>query len=251
LGKIKAEAALFAALALVGAIGLYMATALGMGSSFDSFVYVYAARSVLQGQGLLMQSPTGALVPMTHYPPLYPLALAAISALGVDPLVAARGLNLVLFAMNGWLIAATIYVFTRRSLLTAALGEVVALSSVDLLFIHSWAWSEPLFILLGLVGLILLAAYLSKPRGWMLIVSAAALSAAFLTRYTGFALVLSALAALMLLGPGLWRAWLLALSGKGWWRKAGSPQANEAMSTAWFREQGLVSLTERYAALHQ
>lgn len=53
------------------------------------------------------------------------------------------------------------------------------------------------------------------------------------------------------LGLPAWRAWLLALSGKGWWRKAGSPQANEAMSTAWFREQGLVSLSERYAALQQ
>jgi len=53
------------------------------------------------------------------------------------------------------------------------------------------------------------------------------------------------------LGVPAWRAWLLALSGKGWWRKAGSPQASEAMPTAWFREQGLVSLSERYAALHQ
>jgi RNA-directed DNA polymerase len=53
------------------------------------------------------------------------------------------------------------------------------------------------------------------------------------------------------LGLPAWRAWLLALSGKGWWRKAGSPQAHEAMSTAWFGEQGLVSLSERYAALHQ
>ena len=53
------------------------------------------------------------------------------------------------------------------------------------------------------------------------------------------------------LGLPAWRAWLLALSGKGWWRKAGSPQANEAMSKAWFREQGLVSLSERYVALHQ
>jgi len=53
------------------------------------------------------------------------------------------------------------------------------------------------------------------------------------------------------LGVPAWRAWLLAKSGKGWWRKAGSPQASEAMPTVWFREQGLVSLTERYVALHQ
>lgn len=30
------------------------------------------------------------------------------------------------------------------------------------------------------------------------------------------------------------RAWMLALSGKGWWRLAGSPQAAEAMTIAWF-----------------
>jgi len=53
------------------------------------------------------------------------------------------------------------------------------------------------------------------------------------------------------LGVPAWRAWLLALSGKGWWRKAGSPQAHEAMTKAWFEEQGLVSLSKRYAALQQ
>lgn len=51
------------------------------------------------------------------------------------------------------------------------------------------------------------------------------------------------------LGVPEWSAWRLALSGKGWWRKAGTPQANQAMSIAWFREQGLVSLTESYAGL--
>lgn len=53
------------------------------------------------------------------------------------------------------------------------------------------------------------------------------------------------------LGVPAWRAWLLALSGKGWWRKAGSPQAHEAMTVAWFSEQGLVSLSVRYTALRQ
>jgi len=51
------------------------------------------------------------------------------------------------------------------------------------------------------------------------------------------------------LGVPAWRAWLLALSGKGWWRKAGSPQASEAMTIAWFKKQGLVSLVDRYVAL--
>jgi RNA-directed DNA polymerase len=51
------------------------------------------------------------------------------------------------------------------------------------------------------------------------------------------------------LGVPEWNAWILALSGKGWWRKAGAPQAQQAMSIAWFRAQGLVSLSERYVEL--
>ena len=51
------------------------------------------------------------------------------------------------------------------------------------------------------------------------------------------------------LGVPEWSAWILALSGKGWWRKSGSPQAHQAMTIAWFRVQGLVSLSGRYAEL--
>jgi RNA-directed DNA polymerase len=51
------------------------------------------------------------------------------------------------------------------------------------------------------------------------------------------------------LGVPEWSAWILALSGKGWWRKSGTPQASQAMSIAWFKAAGLVSLSERYAEL--
>lgn len=47
-----------------------------------------------------------------------------------------------------------------------------------------------------------------------------------------------------------WRAWILALSGKGWWRKAGSPQANEAMDCQWFTRQGLIDPVRKYQALN-
>ena len=45
------------------------------------------------------------------------------------------------------------------------------------------------------------------------------------------------------------RAWITALSGKGWWRLAGSPSTHEALSETWFKGQGLVSLTIRYEQL--
>jgi len=45
------------------------------------------------------------------------------------------------------------------------------------------------------------------------------------------------------------RAWPLAVSGKGWWRRSGSPPANEAMTLQWFAKLGLVSLQAHHAAL--
>ena len=40
-----------------------------------------------------------------------------------------------------------------------------------------------------------------------------------------------------------------ALGWQGWWRKALSYQATEAMTLAWFEDQGLIPLTNRYRAL--
>jgi len=50
-------------------------------------------------------------------------------------------------------------------------------------------------------------------------------------------------------GVCLRNAWIAALSGKGWWRLAGSPPAAEAMSNQWFESLGLVSLVQRYVTL--
>jgi len=51
------------------------------------------------------------------------------------------------------------------------------------------------------------------------------------------------------LGVPEWRAWIGALSGKGWWRLSGSPPATEGMSLAWFESLGLVNLVHRYEQL--
>jgi RNA-directed DNA polymerase len=45
------------------------------------------------------------------------------------------------------------------------------------------------------------------------------------------------------------QAWCTALSGKGWWRKSGTPVANQAMSTSWWERLGLVNLVRRFATL--
>jgi len=53
------------------------------------------------------------------------------------------------------------------------------------------------------------------------------------------------------LGVPRWRAWIGALSGKGWWRLSNSPPATEGMSLTWFESLGLVSLLQRYEQLNR
>ncbi len=53
------------------------------------------------------------------------------------------------------------------------------------------------------------------------------------------------------MGVPKWRAWIGALSGKGWWRLSGSPPSAEGMSLAWFESLGLVSLVRRYGQLNR
>ena len=49
-------------------------------------------------------------------------------------------------------------------------------------------------------------------------------------------------------GVKAYQAWILALSGKGWWRMSLCPQAHQAMGIPWFKEQGLVGVLERWEA---
>jgi RNA-directed DNA polymerase len=45
------------------------------------------------------------------------------------------------------------------------------------------------------------------------------------------------------------RCWTTAASGKGWWRMAQTPAAQQGMSNAWFQTQGLVNPLDRYLQL--
>ncbi len=61
--------------------------------------------------------------------------------------------------------------------------------------------------------------------------------------------VLTKAKTLMSLGVPEYQAWIIALSGKGYWRVSNSPQLHTAFNLAWFKEQGLYSLSEGYASL--
>jgi len=51
------------------------------------------------------------------------------------------------------------------------------------------------------------------------------------------------------LGVPRWNAWITGLSGKGWWRLAGSPPVTHAMTNQWFESLRLVNLVHRHERL--
>ena len=162
-----------------------------------------------------MTLPFGAAtdVSLDHFPPLYPALLAAAGFLGGDPLASARWLNMLLLGANVLLIAGATWSLSRGAAwATLAAAFLMAFSPI-LVELHSMAWSEPLFIFLGAVGLAGLEIHLRTRARGSLLVSAMAIALACLTRYAGLALVLAAAAGLLLFGRMAWKVRLAQAIG--------------------------------------
>lgn len=79
-----------------GVVALLMvafATTWGAGISPDSVRYVGAARGVVAGQGVSVLAGDGTPVPLTKWPPAFPILLAIPGLWGLDALEAARWAN--------------------------------------------------------------------------------------------------------------------------------------------------------------
>lgn len=191
-------------LAILGALAVLLVTRHGIGLSTDSVAYVDGARSMARGDGFTSGF-SGRIGPITHWPPLYSAVLAGPGLLGVDPLGGARVLASLLFGANvfvaGWLVRR----HASTALLPATATSVLVLVSADLLEVHSWAWSEPLFLLLSALGLHHLVVYLEHPHSRRRLFAAAALvGLAALTRYVGVTLIIAGGLAILWLGSGRW-----------------------------------------------
>jgi 4-amino-4-deoxy-L-arabinose transferase-like glycosyltransferase len=190
--RVAEAGAVIVAAALGVAIVLVATSRYGPGVTPDSINYEAAARSLVAGTGLQRFDGT----PFVHWPPLYPLLLAAFVRVGLDPLTGARILNALVFG-------GLVLVFARsfrdyqneRSLWLAGTGWMVL--SRPLLFVSIMAWSEPLFVLFTVLGVLALIRYLKDPRRATLLWAAVVAALACLTRYMGIALVLAGVILMM------------------------------------------------------
>jgi hypothetical protein len=178
---------------LAGLVALVAATAKGLYVSPDAVFYVGTARNWLDGRGF---TPPSGLQGVDHFPPLFTAVLAVLGRLGLDPLDGARVVNVL--ALAGIVLLVGVVVRARTGSVPAALvASVLTTSAVDLLTYSGSALSEPLFVLLALSALVVLAGHLDRPAPALLAAASVLAGAAFLTRYVGAALVAAGVVGLL------------------------------------------------------
>ena len=153
----------------------------GPGVTPDSMEYLHSAWSFAAGNGF-RDFPA-------HWPPLYPMVLSGCSLLGGDILFSARVLNAALAGVNLWLLALVVGRCGWRRDVAILFLLLLALQP-GFLHIHYLLWSEPFFLTLALMDLLLLEAALRAPQRRVLLCwLAVAAAAAVMVRYAGLFLV--------------------------------------------------------------
>ncbi len=169
-----------------GLLLLNLSTTLGMGVGGDATIYITSARNLLAGNGLGLINPDGVFRLIPYFPPFYPLTLALFGLSGIDITVIAKFLNVLFFVFTIFAVSSWVAEVSRSALNGFMAGLLIALSPV-LIPAYSWAMSEPLCILCGTLGLILLERYLARGKAIHLWGSAILCGLSFLTRYSAAA----------------------------------------------------------------
>ena len=179
-------AALICAAAGAGLLFISMAQGIGVGG--DATIYITSARNLLAGKGLGLINAAGDFRLIPYFPPFYSLVLAFLGLFTDNLPLAALILNLVLhaglvFLITYWTICVSDNLFPGLLLGMLLAGSPIIIPAA------SWAMSEPLAILLGFAGLILLEKSLVEDQRFAFWASAILLGLSFLTRYSSAAFI--------------------------------------------------------------
>ncbi len=232
-----AEAAVLVALALAAGAAVLVATRDGVGVSPDSSVYLGVAGNIRQGEGVTVPfryyplgaggigtPPPGRAEPppskLTHYQPLLPTVLSRVSA---------RIVNAVSVALTVLIVGWAVRSFTG-SLAAAVPAALLVGASVDVLTLSARVASEPLFLALGMAGLVLLARHREVPAGVVLVGSGLAAGLAILDRYAGVAVLMAGVVLLARRPPHAVALAVIALSPPVAWLVHNGGSTNRALA---------------------
>lgn len=201
--------AAIAASVLLGVCLLTIATHWGIGLYPDSIVYIGSARAVLHGDGVRFLNDFGQLAPVTQYPPLYPLMIAALAVFGPDPLDGARWISILFYAANALLVTRVVYRVTS-SYSAAWVGCFLSLSAFPMVYIHTQALTEPIFIFLVFLGFYWIAEFCEDSQAKKLYGASLIIGMSCLVRYVGMAFLPTGAALILCLCNARWRQRLFA-----------------------------------------
>ncbi len=206
--EIKRNLFLLATIELLSIAGvkifLLSTSQFGVGIADDSIEYLIAARSLTKGLGYNRINGYGMPVPITHWPPLYPLLLSLFGLSNSDPQIGARWLGAFLFGVNIFLAGILLFRLTR-SYWFAVTGSLIMMLAPVIVETSLYAMSEPLYITFTLVSFIILDQFRKSAQGKWLILLGITLALALLTRYVGLALILTCVFGILWMTSRSWR----------------------------------------------
>lgn len=193
-----------AAIGLVAAGVVLINSPWGLGVYHDAAYYVSAGQNLLDGNGLTIFGGGGAVKPLAHYPPLFPIMLAVVSASGFEMTMAARILIALLFGANIALAGYLIQSVTQKAWIAITVSTLLLLSPV-VAGVHTMVMSEPAYLLLSTLALTFMIKYQFHFNPRWLYLSGFLSGAAYITRYIGFSVIGAGIAAILILEPAGWR----------------------------------------------
>ncbi len=177
---------------------MFLSSRWGVGVTHDSIFYLTSAWNFVTHNGLQWSASDGSLHLLTHFPPLYPLALGFLMAFGIPDVVAATWLAALLFGLNVFTSGFLVYRFSRSAIWSIFTMIALAVSN-PFVSLHFVALSEPLFIWLVMCGMGLIGLYFEKSKKNYLVIAALISGLAILTRYIGIAMIATGLMAIVII----------------------------------------------------
>jgi hypothetical protein len=193
---------------------LFISMSQGVGVGGDATIYITSARNLLAGKGLGLINAAGDFRLIPYFPPFYSLVLAFFGLFTSNLSLVALILNLVFFAGLIFLVTFWTLRVSDRLFPGLLLGLLLAGSPI-IIPAYSWAMSEPLAILLGFAGLILLEKSLIENQRAGFWISSVILALSFLTRYSSAAFIGAAVLLILCFEGETLKERFLAAAGYG------------------------------------
>jgi len=238
---------------LIGTGIILYTTSIGPWAFSDSAVYIWSARNLASGIGLVVQNTTGGFDPLTWFTPFFPLLVSIPVSLGADAVQAARWINAISF---GLILSMAGYMTWRagKSFVAGITAVILLLVQPGIVKIFSGAVSEPLFLVITLAALFMAyMAVISPDKKGLWLAGGALAGLSFLTRYTGIATIGTVLAAAVFtraaqkerLHRFMWAAFSALMPAVIWYIISATPSGSPG-GRHFVMDQNLFSTAGRY-----